>query len=883
MFRTTALDLIRAQRVSTSQGRPLASRPALRSILDRAALRLLSSPVQATPVAPAKQTGKPGTADHQTMLLAYTDALIDAHNHHPHAEQIADHIWQMMHAEGEGKPEEDEQGRVHLSSFPEFTAMLAGAGGGWVKLNPGTKSPISGRVITSQNAWYNQLANKIIYADESKIGTEAKPLALPEEPGTAGNPLDLPEDREPQLTPEQMRQRQATNYAGDRPHPADLANKVLLHIRQPDAPAPTEAEYRQLLHQVSGMSQGRLVQFRNLILQNHGDDVAAGRKEAMANALRTAIEQHLTGGKKLHELIPQPRPTKINPLPRNDREGTASNPSELPVAEQTEAPAAEGMAQPEAQAANPQEQPVPPPVAPAQPDQPNPPVDAQPAAKEAPQPSAAPPTSVEAKQDLPVAESQIDLMQGENAASHSIAGKIAGDKQANDVVRELNRHAPDSAKLDAAAEKLRQDTIAANKLKGGEGIAAKRKVSEDRKKLHEEKAKAVQNERKTVVSAIGAKSADVQVDAQHFPNMTPEMQSSLEDAEKFLSGILGKDQTIAVKPAGGSGGNMGMHGDEVYINPNVGSKAGSILVHEMGHNIQENNPEVNKAVQDFWRYRTEGHEKIDISTIPGNEGIGGFQGHGRHGNFERAFPKAAAHYAGHEGGLETFTMGLQKLYDDPAAFAAKDPEYAQFIIGQVQKINGGKAKPTAKEVPAAQPQAASSGHHQPTFDAYELAGKDPKNPAIQKAIDNLPNLSKSELAGTYAKMGLVGGDKLSQPKLVEKVSEAIRDRAGAQTRSTMTSEHQRPQAASNPVTAQPQSVEGLYKTHASKMTPEAADEIIRRVNSLAADRRSSAEEFRDIAATILGVRLKGSKKVLAAKIKAHVDRLAVSHHQTGSF
>jgi hypothetical protein len=41
----------------------------------------------------------------------------------------------------------------------------------------------------------------------------------------------------------------------------------------------------------------------------------------------------------------------------------------------------------------------------------------------------------------------------------------------------------------------------------------------------------------------------------------------------------------------------------------------------------------------------------------------------------------SAYYVGHTRGVETFTMGLQEVFDDPVKFATNDPEYAKWVMG----------------------------------------------------------------------------------------------------------------------------------------------------------------------------------------------------------
>lgn len=324
-FQQTALRLIRAQREATLRGKPREARPILRRIAAEASLVTLSAPVSA-PAAPSAKPHTPASHEHSTLLIAYMDALIDAQHGDPHAEQVADEIWHMLHAE-DGKPEHS----AMLSSEVEYTATLAT---GWTRLPAGSKSPLSGRTIRSQNAWFNPAAQRIVYApvgsepgqgqqgQGGQQGQAAPPQQQqaapkqqtyqqgmqppgqdqqqPQEPQQPQG-MPLPPDRAPPLTgsPADRAQREEQMWEGEDHHPADLPNKVLMHLRDANAPQPSHEDYKELFHQVGSFSQARLVQFRNAMLAHLGGDVAAARKEAMANALRKAIGEHLTKGMPL--------------------------------------------------------------------------------------------------------------------------------------------------------------------------------------------------------------------------------------------------------------------------------------------------------------------------------------------------------------------------------------------------------------------------------------------------------------------------------------------------------------------------------------------------------------------------------------------------------
>ena len=129
------------------------------------------------------------------------------------------------------------------------------------------------------------------------------------------------------------------------------------------------------------------------------------------------------------------------------------------------------------------------------------------------------------------------------------------------------------------------------------------------------------------------------------------------------------------------------------------------MVHELGHAIEHNKPGVFKKAVDFVNYRCGDEKEKDLSKVDGGEGMKGEKGRKNH--FDRSMDELSAYYVGklyHRPSLlglipiagiafnlagakgpvmatELVSMGVEQLYRDPAHFMAKDPEYAQFIVG----------------------------------------------------------------------------------------------------------------------------------------------------------------------------------------------------------
>jgi hypothetical protein len=115
------------------------------------------------------------------------------------------------------------------------------------------------------------------------------------------------------------------------------------------------------------------------------------------------------------------------------------------------------------------------------------------------------------------------------------------------------------------------------------------------------------------------------------------------------------------------------------------------MVHELGHWLEANKPGVMQEVQAFIEHRFGNEVAVDLSTIPGNEGlVGEF---GKKDQFDRVFEERRAYYVGKSyvgidgtyQGSEIVSMGIEALYENPVAFCRKDPEFAQFIIRILSK------------------------------------------------------------------------------------------------------------------------------------------------------------------------------------------------------
>jgi hypothetical protein len=165
---------------------------------------------------------------------------------------------------------------------------------------------------------------------------------------------------------------------------------------------------------------------------------------------------------------------------------------------------------------------------------------------------------------------------------------------------------------------------------------------------------------------------------------TESARSQTEKARAFIGSILHKDAAPAASC------KVVVHAGRAYYSENISTatvRLGDVgcTIHELGHHIECSDPEILRETKDFIRSR------IQPGDVP--ERLSKLTGSSYYGPSEVAYKdewaeRGGSPYAGkvYRGGLdeanatEVLTMGLERLYDDPAAFARQDPDYFKFIL-----------------------------------------------------------------------------------------------------------------------------------------------------------------------------------------------------------
>lgn len=161
----------------------------------------------------------------------------------------------------------------------------------------------------------------------------------------------------------------------------------------------------------------------------------------------------------------------------------------------------------------------------------------------------------------------------------------------------------------------------------------------------------------------------------------PKIAAAVKTAEGFLAATVHGSLKPTYKVRTHSGrGKYDPRTKTAHVRPDAGN-----AVHEIAHGIEMQNPEVLKECVAFLRKRAAGEEPQQLRTLTGIpydlDEIA----------FEDEWVKRGGDvYSGkvYKGAFATeiLTMGLERLYNDPQGFAAKDPEFFDFIVNLVRRF-----------------------------------------------------------------------------------------------------------------------------------------------------------------------------------------------------
>jgi hypothetical protein len=116
----------------------------------------------------------------------------------------------------------------------------------------------------------------------------------------------------------------------------------------------------------------------------------------------------------------------------------------------------------------------------------------------------------------------------------------------------------------------------------------------------------------------------------------------------------------------------------------IGNQAGvdESVAHEMGHFIEYNNPIIKKECQEFYNNVTQGGEKRSLKKdLPDDD----YDDDEFYIKTNIPLPFYATKCMNE--GTELFSVGMQKLYENPIEFSRDYPEFFNFIVSTLRKVS----------------------------------------------------------------------------------------------------------------------------------------------------------------------------------------------------
>lgn len=110
----------------------------------------------------------------------------------------------------------------------------------------------------------------------------------------------------------------------------------------------------------------------------------------------------------------------------------------------------------------------------------------------------------------------------------------------------------------------------------------------------------------------------------------------------------------------------------------------STTIHEIGHLLESRIPGWEQKANEFLRYRVGDEPLSNFYDVLGKQY--GKTEVGRKDKFDEVFGDELGYYVGKHyshGATEITAMGIEKLFNDPVTFAAKDPEFFRWIVGML--------------------------------------------------------------------------------------------------------------------------------------------------------------------------------------------------------
>ncbi|MEM7345913.1 MAG: minor capsid protein [Chloroflexota bacterium] len=152
-------------------------------------------------------------------------------------------------------------------------------------------------------------------------------------------------------------------------------------------------------------------------------------------------------------------------------------------------------------------------------------------------------------------------------------------------------------------------------------------------------------------------------------------QAGLDEFARLIGRSSLEGQTVGVK-AGGRGRSYYDQRGTIHMSTTSGPR---VVIHELGHWLEDVDPEVHEKALAFYDRRTQGE---DLEWL--GPGYARYEKTRRDKFLSAYMGKEYKGFDGKRFGSEIVSMGLEYMWEDPITFAEKDPDYFDFIYDLVR-------------------------------------------------------------------------------------------------------------------------------------------------------------------------------------------------------
>ena len=272
-----------------------------------------------------------------------------------------------------------------------------------------------------------------------------------------------------------------------------------------------------------------------------------------------------------------------------------------------------------------------------------------------------------------------------------MAERLAAYTEGDRKVGALAAHHDERRKVldDYYTAKINLEDAVANLKKGDRRKRAVREELARREaafKAAEVAFKAVPLDPREVLLGLAAPPRRAYLSSRPEGLTDPDLRRRHADGERFVRSLLAADPARPDEPIRltyhqlAPDGRANAGGEDVRLAPH---NSAAVVAHEIGHCLEDQLRGVVRAEKAFLEHRAAGEPLRELAELYPTYGYEKGE-RCRRDKFDQYFgDNHRAWYCGKDypNRSELLSMGVEALYDDPAGFARKDPEYCKFILG----------------------------------------------------------------------------------------------------------------------------------------------------------------------------------------------------------